>query len=259
VPANDLRTLWRYRGLVRRLVSRDLRVKYKGSTLGFAWSLLHPLVMAAVYTVAFRYVLQVRTEHFPAFLMSGLLPWMFFSSAVVSATGSVVEAGGLVRKVAFPRAALPVAAVATQFAQFVLMYAVIVPFVGLLGPGLDLRLVALVPIVAMQLVFVLGVGLALSAWHVQYRDVRHLADVAMQVWFWLTPVVYPAALVPERVRAWLWANPMAVFVMSCQDLVVRHRLPDPLALGAMFAFAATAVAIGWRVFERRQRGFPELV
>ena len=95
----SLTALWRYRDLVRNLVARDLRVKYKGSSVGFAWSLLHPLIMAAVYTVAFRYVLAVKIDRFPLFLLSGLLPWMFFAGALAQATGSVADNGTLLRKV----------------------------------------------------------------------------------------------------------------------------------------------------------------
>src|SRR5262245_36745587 len=125
--AYSLRAAWNYRDLLRHLVLRDLRHKYKGSSLGFVWSLLHPLLMAAVYTLAFRYIAPNRIEHFPVFLLSGLLPWMFFSAALGNAVGCIVDNSPLVRKVAFPRLILPLAAVASQFVQFLLMYVVIVP------------------------------------------------------------------------------------------------------------------------------------
>ena len=100
--ASQVQGLWRYRELLRSLVLRDLRVKYKGSTLGFAWSLLHPLILAAVYTVAFQYILRVQIERFPVFLLSGLLPWMFLAGSLSAATGTIGDSGTLIKKVAFP-------------------------------------------------------------------------------------------------------------------------------------------------------------
>lgn len=255
----SLRALWRYRDLVRHLVARDLRVKYKGSSIGFAWSLLNPLLLAAVYTFAFRYIIAVPIEHFPLFLLSGMLPWSFFSSSLAMATGSVADNSALVRKVAFPRVILPVGVVLSQFAQFALMYAVIIPAGAALGPGASAALIALVPLVVLQLLFTLGIALLLSTAYVYFRDTRHLLDVALQVLFWLTPIVYAVALVPERLRALIWLNPVALFVATYHTIVVEGRWPGvPMAIALMAAAAISATA-GLVVFSRHQRRFAELV
>src|SRR5512136_1800676 len=162
--------LWRYRDLLWNLALRDLRVKYKGSTLGFGWSLLNPLLMAAVYTVAFKYIVRIQVEHFPVFLLSGLLPWTFFASALSAATGSVADNASLVRKVAFPRAMLPLSAVASQVVQFVLMYAVIVAGTSIVSVGPSPALFALVPLLALQLAFTIGMALACATAYVYFRD-----------------------------------------------------------------------------------------
>lgn len=255
----NLRGLWRYRDLVRNLVTRDLRVKYKGSTLGFAWSLLHPLVMAAVYTLAFRYVLAVQIERFPLFLLSGLLPWMFFAGALVQATGSIADNGHLVRKVAFPRLALPLGAVTSQFVQFLLMFTTIVPVAVLFGTGLSPALLALIPVVGLHLVFTFGLGLLTSTAYVYFRDTRHLLDVALQIWFWLTPVVYSAALVPASLSRMLALNPMTLFITSYQRIVLEAAWPSVATLLAMTAVAGTMGVLGLVVFTRHQRRFAELV
>jgi ABC-type polysaccharide/polyol phosphate export permease len=255
----SLRAAWRYRDLVRNLVARDLRVKYKGSTLGFAWSLVHPIVLAAVYTLAFRYILDVRVPHFPAFLLSGLLPWTCFSVSLAQATGSIADNSPLVRKVAFPRVILPVGSVVSQFTQFVLMYAVIVPIAAALGPGLSPALLAIVPLAVLQLGFTLGLSLLLATAYVYFRDTRHLVEVALQIWFWVTPIVYAVTLVPERWRYLFWLNPMAGFVTAYQRSVIDGAWPTPaLAAGLTTVTLATA-AIGLAVFTRHQRRFAELV
>ena len=255
----SLRAVWRYRDLVRNLVARDLRVKYKGSSIGFAWSLVHPVVLAAVYTLAFKYILDVRLPHFPAFVLSGLLPWNCFAMSLSQATGSVADNSALVRKVAFPRIILPLGVVVSQFVQFALMYAVIVPLAGALGPGLSPAVAALLPLLLLQLAFTTGVALLLSTAYVYFRDTRHLVDVALQIWFWLTPVVYAVALVPEGWRRFFWLNPMAGFVTAYQQVVVSGTWPSATATTALTGVAVATGLVGLAVFTRHQRRFAELI
>ena len=259
MAANDLRALVAYRGLLRGLVQRDLTVKYKGSLLGVAWSLLHPLVMVAVYTMAFRYVVRVPIERFPLFLLSGLLPWMYFASALGAATSSIADNGTLVRKVAFPRAVLPVAAVASALVQFVLMYTVLVPTALVMGAGVSLAWLALVPVVVLQTAFTVGLGLLLATAYVFVRDARHLLDVALQVWFWLTPIVYAASLAPEALRRWLQVNPMLHFVTAYQAIVTQHAVPSLATFALLTVLAVVSMSAGWVVFSRAQRRFAEHV
>ncbi len=259
MAANDLRRLYAYRGLLRGLVQRDLQVKYKGSVLGFAWSLLHPLVMAGVYTVAFRYVLRVPIEHFPLFLLSGLLPWMFFTSALGAATSSIVDNGTLVRKVAFPRVVLPLGAVSSQLVQFALMYTVIVPVALALGVGLSPALAAIVPVVLLQTLFTTGLALLLATAYVFVRDARHLLEVTLQVWFWLTPIVYAVTFVPADLGRWMRWNPMLHFITAYQDIAVRHVAPSVQTFGLLTVLALVSVTFGWLVFGRAQRRFAEYV
>lgn len=257
-----LKAAWAYRDLLRHLVLRDLRHKYKGSSLGFVWSLIHPLLLAAVYTVAFKVIGGaggVSIAHFPLFLLSGLLPWMFFTAALSSASSAVVDNGMLVRKVAFPRVILPLSAIVAQLVQFVLMYSVIVPLLVLFGVGLSPALVVLLPVMALQVIFTAGLGLLLATANVYARDTRHLLDVGLQIWFWLTPVVYSLAMVPGTLRQWLHWNPMAQFITSYHDIVIEGRMPSLATLGILLLCAGAAGAAGLLVFDRHQRRFAELV
>jgi lipopolysaccharide transport system permease protein len=257
--ANDLSAAWAYRDLLGHLVLRDLRHKYKGSSLGFAWSLLHPLVMAGVYTIAFKWIVRLPIEHFPLFLLSGLLPWMFFSAALSSASGAIVDNGTLVRKVAFPRLVLPLAAVAAQLVQFALMYVTIVPLLALFGVGVSPALAALVPLIVLQVIFTAGLALVTATAYVFARDTRHLIEVGLQIWFWVTPVVYSLALVPDTLRRWLQWNPMTQFITAYHDIVVSRRTPSLATFGILLLCAGAAGAAGLFVFSRHQRRFAELV
>lgn len=257
--ANDARMVYQYRELLRNLILRDLRMKYKGSTIGFFWSLLHPLTMAVVYTVAFQYILRIEIPFFPLFLLSGLLPWMFFAQAVSAATAAVADNGNLVRKVAFPRIVLPMGAIGAQFVQFLLMYLVVFPLALLIGVGLSPALLALVPVIVLHTLFTIGLGLALSTAYVYLRDTRHLLEVALQIWFWLTPILYDVSRVPERLLPLLRLNPMTYFVTAYQQIVVDHRVPGLISMTVIVAVTLTALTIGVSVFGRHQRRFAEFV
>lgn len=254
-----LAATWGYRDLVRHLVIRDLRLKYKGSTLGFGWSLANPLLLAAVYTIAFKYIVRVQVEHFALFLLSGLLPWTFFSVALGSAASSIVDNSPLVRKVAFPRLAMPLAAVLAQFVQFAAMYAVIVPAFSAFEGRATLALLALAPIAALQLAFTTGLGLVLATAYVHARDTRHLLDVLLQLWFWLTPIVYSLALVPEGFLAYLRWNPMVWFVSAYHDAAVEGRWPAPQTFVVLAALATVSAIVGLAVFTRAERRFAERI
>jgi ABC-type polysaccharide/polyol phosphate export permease len=250
---------WRYRDLLRALVRRDLRVKYKDSTLGFAWSLLHPVLMVAVYTLAFRYIVRIPIQHFPVFLISGLLPWMFFSSALLVASGAILDHGGLIRKVAFPREILPLSAVVSQFVQFALMYAVVLPILVYFGIALSWSVLALVPLALLQLLFTSGFALALATSQVYFRDTRHLLEIGLQVWFWLTPIVYSVSLAPPLLQTYLWLNPMTLFIGAYRSIVLEQAMPAVWLAISIVGCAIGTALIGYQLFSTYERRFAELV
>ena len=248
---------WAYRDLVRHLVGRDLRHKYKGSTFGFAWSLANPLLMAAIYTLAFEYIVRVPVPRFPLYLLSGLLPWTFFAGGLLAATSSIVDGAPLVRKVAFPRLVLPLAAVATQFVQFVLTFAVVVPLAAWWTGGISATMLAVVPALLLQLAFTVGLGLLLATAYVHARDTRHLTEVAVQLWFWLTPIVYAADMVPGKIATVLALNPMAHFVAIYHAACLDGTWGAPGHWLAAGLSAAIALAAGSVVFTRQAPRFAE--
>ena len=257
---------WAYRDLVRHLVGRDLRHKHKGSTFGFAWSLANPLLMAAIYTLAFAYIVRVPVARFPLYLLSGLLPWTFFAGGLLAATSSIVDGGALVRKVAFPRMVLPLAAVATQFVQFALTFAVVVPLAALWTGGgtggagpIALSMLAVIPALLLQLAFTVGLGLLLAAAYVHARDTRHLVEVAVQLRLWLTPIVYAEAMVPRRLASLLWLNPMAAFAAIYHAACVDGTWGAPQHWIVAATAAAVALVAGSLVFGRQAPRFAEML
>jgi ABC-2 type transport system permease protein len=251
----------RYRTLIRNLVAKDLTLKYRGSALGFLWSLANPLVMILIYSLAFRYIIHIGVPDYTAVLIAGLLPWTFFASSCVMSTGSIVDNAGLIKKIPFPRVVLPLATVLFNFIQLLIAFLVFLPFlfVFLHGARSWTALGVLPLALAGQLLFTVGVAQVLSTATVFFRDVRHLVEVGLPMLFWLTPILYPLSLAPEPIRSLLRLNPMTGFVLMYQSLLVRGVLPDALTVfQVVFSIAAAALA-GSMVFARWSPHFAEQV
>ncbi|CAO5242765.1 ABC transporter permease [Frankia sp. AgKG'84/4] len=213
--------------LLRNLVRKDLKVKYKGSSLGFAWSLANPLLLLVVYTFVFQIVLKSGIPRFGIYLMSGLLIWNAFSGSVSAACGAVVANANLVKKVRFPLAVLPLSAVGFAAVHFLLQLVVLFAVILIIGyPLIGPDLLLILPAGAVALTFTVALSLLVSALNVRYRDTAHLLDVALLAWFWLNPMVYAFGLIQDKLHEWTWVyllNPMAVVVITFQRAI--YHLP----------------------------------
>jgi ABC-type polysaccharide/polyol phosphate export permease len=255
-----LRGLFQYGHLLRNLVVKDLKLKYRGSVLGFVWSLANPLLMIAVYTLAFTYILRIRTPGFVFYLMLGVLAWTFFANATAMSTGSIVDNGGLARSVWFPRAILPIASVLFNFAQYLLTVAVFLPVLMLLyrvPPGAPM--LAYPVFLVLQLFCTIGVALLLAVGTAFFRDVRHLVDVALAVLFWATPVVYETAQLPARVRSLILLTPLSPYVTAYHDVFYYRRWPSPETWGLAFVYAAIALFSGLWLMTRHEDQLTERI
>lgn len=255
-----VRGLAAYGHLLRNLVLKDLKLKYRGSVLGFVWSLGNPLLMIAVYTVAFTYILRLQTPGFVFYLMLGILAWTYFANATAMAAGSITDNGSLVRAVWFPRAILPMASVLFNLAQYVLTAIVFLPVLMVLyGVRPDAPMVAFPIVVALQTVFTIGVALAVAVGTAYFRDVRHLIEVALPVLFWLTPIVYETSQAPERIRRVLEWTPMAPYVGAYHDLFYYRRWPAPETWAAAVLYALLSLGLGLMLIARVQDRLTERV
>lgn len=251
---------WRYRHLLRNLVAKDLKLKYRGSVLGFAWSLLNPLVMILVYTFAFTYVLKVQTERYAFFVLLGLLAWNFFAGAVMGSTGAIAEGGSLIKSVLFPRVILPISGVAFNAVQYLLTVTVFLPLMlGWYHIPLGPQMLLFPIFLGLQMLFVSGLALMLSTATAWLRDVRHLVEVGLSVAFWATPIIYEQTLVPEEFRFALLLSPMASFVRAYQDIFYYLTPPDISVWVVAIAYGIGAFVCGVSVFVSYEGGFAEQV
>ena len=266
--------LWRDREILANLARKELRVKYKSSALGVAWSMLNPALYLVVFYVVFTFFLPSGVEDFPVYLLSGLLPWTLFTTGLQGATVSVVGGSNLVPKVAFPHEMLPLAAIRAQSVNFLFQVVVLVAFLLIFGYPLFHRGNLLLPLaLAVLLVFTTALGLATAALNVRYRDTGHLVDLALLAWFWSTPIVYPASLVQDNLQgafSLYLLNPVANIVLAFQRGIyggvsreALASLPAPgltwygIRLLVVGAISLVLLYLSWRLFFRRSGDFAE--
>jgi ABC-type polysaccharide/polyol phosphate export permease len=251
-----LTDLWRFRELISMLVERDLKVRYKRSALGMGWTLLNPLLQMIVYTLVFSFIMKVGVPDFPVFILSGLLPWTLISVSIAGASHCLLNNQGLIRKVAVPQMVWPMAVVASKLVDLVLSLVpfALIAFAYRRGPSL--AWVALAPAVVFATVFSVGLGLLFSSLTVFYRDMRHLTDILVQVWFYVTPVIYPASFLEKIPHPWMqWLlrlNPATPIVRLFQEALYEGRLPSAALLGTGALAAGGMLALGLVVFLRHQ-------
>lgn len=255
--AGELTKVFNYKELVRNLVAKDLKVKYRGSFLGFLWSLLNPLVMIIVYSLAFQYILRIGIENYPLFLITGILPWTFFSGALIASTDAIIGNANLVKKVHFPLGILPVSTVLFNFVQLLLALVVFFPAIFVFKPDVSVLLLLYLPVLTLHLLFTLGIGFILSAITPLYRDVRHLIEVVLMALFWLTPILYSISQVPQKLRILIMLNPLTGFITSYQDIIYWGKLPGMTMVLSMLLWTILSLALGYAVFRRRQFSFAE--
>ena len=237
--------------LIKHLTWRHLAARYRGSSLGFAWSLLNPLILMGVYTFVFRYIFRATVPGvpFPVFLLTGILAWNFFSSAALNAAVSLVSGASLINKAAFPRIALPVSAVLASAVNYVVTVPILIAFGMLFGVFPTFFLLLLPGALLLILLMAIGVGALLSALMPFFNDLQHLIEVALTIWFFLTPVVYPMSQVPEGLVPFYRLNPMVGLIELVHSVFLGQDLPFR-SLATAVAGVVVVLGAGLLVFRR---------
>ena len=256
----DLRELWAYRELLWVLASRDVRVRYRQTILGAGWALLRPLLTMVIFTVIFGRLARIPSEGYPypVWVFAGLVPWAFFSGAVAAAGQSLVGSSHLVSKVYFPRLIVPLSSIGAPLVDFLVSMLFLLFLVAWYDVGWTINLTA-VPLLILSLILTaLGIGTLLSALTVAYRDFTHVLPFLVQVWMYVTPVVYPASLVPQRWKMLLYLNPMSGVVEAFRSAFLGKQFN---ATGICISAGAALVLLvaGIAYFERVERRFADVI
>ena len=262
---SSLRQLIRHRGLIQTLVVRELKARYRGSVLGYLWSFINPLLLLAVYTIVLSVVLPgfrgIDLEPYALFLFCGLLPWTWFSSALLESANSLIAGGNLIKKVLFPAEILPIVAVLSNMFHFFFALPILVLFLAFYARPLNLSELVWFPVVILiQLILTLGLGLLLSALTVHFRDLRDLLGNLLTLWFFSTPIIYPMSMVPAGGKFVMDLNPFAHLAISYQEILFYEGPFGHWRWLLVLAVASIAVFfLGFALFDRLRDSFAEEV
>jgi lipopolysaccharide transport system permease protein len=258
--ALDLRELWAYRELLLVLATRDIKVRYKQTVLGAAWAILQPFMTMVVFTIFFGKLANMPSNGYPypVFVYSALVPWTFFANAITSSSNSLVGSAHLISKVYFPRLIVPLSTVGVGILDFGIASSILLAMMLFYGVGWSLNLL-MAPTLLIAVVFVaVGVGTFLSALTVAYRDFRYVVPFMVQLWMFVTPVVYPASLVPMQWRWLLYLNPMAGLIENFRAVFLGSAF-DFVGLTVSIVVAMVVFVIGVAYFERAERRFADII
>lgn len=256
----SLRVLVAYRQLLWNITLREIKVRYKQTLLGAAWAILQPLSFTVVFTLV-SYVIRIPSDGvpYPLFALTALLPWTFFATSLAFAIPSLVSNADLIRKVYFPREIFPLSSVLAAFLDFVIA---MLPFGTLILyyqiPLTGQALYAL-PILAVQIIFTVGLALFFSALTAYYRDIKHALPLAIQLWMFVTPIIYPVSLIPERYRAVYMLNPLAGVIDGYRQALLHGNPPDFHAVGLATMMALLIFWGGYRFFKTVEKRLADVV
>ena len=263
--------LVRYRELLVNLIRKELKVKYKNSVLGFAWSMLNPALYLVIFYIVFTHFLGANIPVFPIYLLSGLLAWNLWSSSLGGSVAALLGNANLVTKVYFPREILPLSTIGASLIHFFFQFAVLVLALIVFRYPVGIEAFALVPFALLvELLLLVGVCLIFSVLNVYFRDIQHLLELVLLAWFWMTPIVYEIVLIQDK-PLWVWRlyllNPMTHVVLAFQRGIygLEEKVTDlghPLVwyfrnLSIIGLIAIALIAFGWWMFRRLESRLAE--
>jgi lipopolysaccharide transport system permease protein len=256
------RELFRHRELLWLITQREIKVRYKQSLLGALWAVLQPFSLMVVFTVFFSWFARMQSDGipYPLFSYAALLPWMFFSTSLSFAIPSLVSNSHIITKIYFPREIVPLASVLAAALDFVIASGIFVLLLFYYRVELTWNVLYVIPLAAIQGAFTVGVCLLLSAFTVLYRDVRHMLPLLIQIWMFVTPILYPASVVPEAWRTlYMTLNPMAVIIDGYRRAAVQGLPPQFRYLVLAAAVSGLLLWLGYKYFKHLEREFADMI
>lgn len=251
------RSLRTYRGFILGSVQREFQARYRNSLFGALWPVLNPLSMIIVYTVVFSQIMRARLPGvddgmaYSVYLCAGLLAWGLFTEITLRSQNMFLENANLLKKISFPRVCLPVIVLCNAGINFAIIMGLFLGFLLVTGRWPGMAMLALIPLMALQMMFCAGLGMILGVLNVFFRDVGQLFGICLQFWFWLTPIVYPSSILPDWVQRLLQLNPLTNLIASYQNLFLYGQWPVWSSLLPIFITGVVFCLIGLRLFRQR--------
>ncbi len=254
------KNLYNYRLLLKTNVKKDVRGKYKASFLGVLWTFVNPLLTTLVYAIVFPFILKNTEPHYVTFLIIGILPWTYFTNTIIIGTTSILTNAGIIKKVYFPREILPLSANISGLVNFLISCLIIFIFLICSKIGFSFYILYLPLIILVQFVLQLGIILITSAIEIYVRDAEYIINFLISMLFYLTPIVYSAKMFEGNPIAGLIRfNPLATIINSYRNVLFYQTTPEIKALLITFGASLVLLFIGFKIFNKLQRGFAEEV
>jgi len=244
-----------YYYLIRKLVAKDFKVRYRNMSLGVLWSLVNPIVMMGVLTFVFRGIFQNAERNYPIFVFCGLLPFNFFSVAWRAGTASILDSGGLVKRVPLPREVIPIAAVLACCLDLAIQIGLLLLLVLVFGLGINLHYFWMPVLLFLEIVFVIGLSLLTAGLNVLMRDTRYIVESINTILFWLVPIVYSLSLVPAQYQKFYQFNPLTSLAVGLRNILLEGRSPSYSLLLTVTLISFASLGFGWLAFAKLKGRF----
>jgi len=259
---SEIKAIYKWRELLWQMVGREVKARYKQSILGYFWVILNPLAQMLVMSFAFSVIMRIPTNSasnipYSIFLFVALLPWTLFAGSLSSAAASLVGAGSLITKIYFPRTILVISAIIAKIIDFLFASTVLIVYMVVYHIPININILWIIPIFFIQQIFTLGLSFFFSAANLLYRDIQYLLSMILLLWMYVTPVIFPADLVPEKYRLIFQINPMAVIINAYRQVILGGGSPKYSSLIVAFAVSSIVLLIGLKYFKSREKIFAD--
>lgn len=259
---SEIKAVYKWRELLWQMVGREVKARYKQSVLGYFWVILNPLAQMLVMSFAFSIILRIPTNAssnipYSIFLFVALLPWTLFANSLGSATAALVSAGSLITKIYFPRTILVLATLFAKIIDFLFSTSILVVYMIIYHIPININILWIIPIFFIQQIFTLGLSLFFAAANLLYRDIQYLLSLILTLWMYLTPIIYPADIVPERFKFLFQLNPMSVIVNAYRQVILGGGAPKYSSLIVATLVSFIILLVGLSYFKSREKIFAD--
>lgn len=249
--------LYKYREFLKTSIKKEFRGKYKKSVLGVLWSFLNPLCQLLIYALVFPFILRVDVDNYTMFLIVALIPWNFFNMTVIQSAASIVVNGGIIKKVYFPRAILPISVVTSNLINFFITGIIVIFALLISGIGIKTSILILPIIILIQYILQLGISFILSAITVYIRDVEYLINLLIMLLFYMTPIVYSTDMIPSNLLPLFKLNPMLHIITYYREILYYQRIPELSGILILLVSSIVILIIGYNIFKKCEKRFAE--
>lgn len=260
----ETKAIIKRRELLTQMTLREIKSRYKQSVMGYFWVILNPFFQILIMSFVFSTIMRVPTAAnanipYIVFLYVGLLPWSLFANSLTSASGSIVSNAGLITKVYFPRTILPISTIFAKIIDFMFALAILIAFMIIYQVPVNLNIIWVIPIFFIQQIFTLGLSLFLAAINLIYRDIQYLLSLIISLWFYLTPVIYPTDIVPDKYKLIFKLNPMSVITNAYRESILAGGVPNLNSLSIALAVSFATLFLGFKYFKKLEKTFSDNV